>query len=98
MDTQRLQLVTQEIEDQFSASYYRVLQSAALSALREKIKQCSKHSAAILLPDSWGIHVKMTAAAIIARRAESAGMRQLESELKKVSLSRTKKEMESLIY
>lgn len=98
MDKQRLQLVTQEIEDQFSASYYRVLQSAALSALREKIKQCSKHSAAILLPDSWGIHVKMTAAAIIARRAESAGMRQLKSELKKVSLSRTKKEMESLIY
>jgi len=98
MDRQELQLVTQGLEEQFSARYHRVLQNAAVTALQEKINQCSKQSAEILLPESWGRHVKMTAAAIIARRAELAGMRQLKSELKKVSLSRTKKEIESLIY
>ena len=98
MEKQRMQLATRGLQDQFSDRYYRALQAESIAALRDAINQCSKQSAEMLLPDSWGRHVKMTAAAIIARRAESAGSRQLLSELKKVALSRTKKEIESLIY
>lgn len=97
IDKQKLRLLARGMEDHFAARYCRALQAASTAALQARITKDSKQSAEILLPDSWGTQVKMTAAAIIARRAESAGMRQLLSELKKVGLSRTKKDLEFIL-
>lgn len=96
-DKQKIRMMIRGLEDHFVARYCRVLQVSSIAALQNKVKHCSKESTEILLPSSWGSHVKMTAAAIIARKAESAGMRQLISELKKLASSRIKKEIDSIL-
>ena len=78
------------IEDHFAAKYYAAIKGPALEALKEKTVSSSKRTSDILLPHAWGEHVRMTAAAIVARRAQSAATRQLLAELKRLGRSNTK--------
>ena len=78
------------IEEQAAAKHYRAVKGPSVEALKRRVIDSSKSSADILLPQAWGEHVKMTAAAIVARRAEAASTRQLLAELKRVGLSEAK--------
>ena len=53
--------------------------------LHEIVETCTRSTVKGLLPAQWGIQVHATAAAIIARRAESAGGKKLMEELFKLS-------------
>ena len=94
---QKIQLACRSMEGSFQLQYYRSIENRCMIEMENKIKHLAKTSSQILLPNSWGNHVKMTAVAIIARRAEAAASRQLLTELKKVSLAVIKAEIEKSI-
>ena len=85
------------MEDHFAAKYYSTVRGPALQALKEAIMDSSKRSSDILLPRAWGENVRMTAAAIVARRAQVAGSRQLVAELKQLGRSKTRLTIDAAI-
>jgi hypothetical protein len=92
-----LQEACAAMEDHFAAEYYSTVKGPALQALKKNIVDSSKSSAEILLPQAWGEHVRMTAAAIVARRAQAAGSRQLVAELKQIGKSKTRSTIDAAI-
>lgn len=92
-----LQEACAAMEDHFASKYYSAIKGPALQALKKNVVDASKRSANILLPQAWGEHVRMTAAAIVARRAQAAGSRQLVTELKQLGRSKTRSTIDAAI-
>ncbi|KAI8103989.1 hypothetical protein M9435_006515 [Picochlorum sp. BPE23] len=96
VDKQKLEAVCTSADNLFRSTFYDTVRDASIKALRDTIQKCSKSTVELLLPDAWGPCVKMTAAAIIARRAEAAGTGQCLTELPHLAQTRIRSALEGM--
>ena len=75
-----------EISSRLSGS----LKNSPIENFQSRINYCAKQASDIFLPNEWGSSVKQTAASIIARKAASLGMKQLEDRIEYMTTSRVK--------
>jgi len=68
-----------------------------LESFQSRVNYCAKCSAEIFLPNEWGSSVKQTAAWIIARKASSLGIKQLEDRVEYMTANRVKDFIEETI-
>ena len=97
VDKQKLEAACTSADTLFLSTLYDTVRAASTKALRDTIHSCSKSVVDLLLPDAWGPCVKMTAAAIIARRAEAAGTGQCVTELPHLAQTRIRTALEKMI-